>query len=153
MNKLLLIFFLMFTTSCSSLLDNYSSKRRDLVKLTTSSAGAYLGYQFSDADIFSTLIASAGGILLGNYINEYLDKNDYYYYHKALLETLNENQLGKSGYWKNNKTGNEGVVVVKNYYRSPECRIIEHKYIKKNVPKSFFDTACRENSGSWRVIR
>lgn len=153
MNKLLLIFFLMLTTSCSSLLDNYSSKRRDLVKLTTSSAGAYLGYQFSDADIFSTLIASAGGILLGNYINEYLDKNDYYYYHKTLLETLNENQLGKSGYWKNNKTGNEGVVIVKNYYRSPECRIIEHKYIKKNVPKSFFDTACRENSGSWRVIR
>ena len=153
MNKIYLIVFLFFISSCSSVLDNYSSQRRDLVKVTASSVGAYLGYKFSDADIFSTLLSSAGGILLGNYFNDYLDKNDYYYYQKALIETLNENQLGKSGYWKNIKTGNEGVVIVKNYYRSPECRIIEHKYIKKNTPKSFFDTACRENSGSWRVIR
>ncbi len=142
----------MLLVSCSVGID-----KKNFAELVSSSVGGYLGYQLSDADIFSTAIGSSVGLLVGGYIGDYLNKNDYYYYKTSLLNTLDKNEVEASGYWKNHKTGNEGVIFVKHYYGNPECRLIEHKYIVKNTiknkTKNSFDTACRKNNGSWSVIR
>ena len=87
------------------------------------------------------------------FIGDYFLKDDYYFYKKELLYILDDNSIGSKGYWKNHKSGNEGVIIVKDYFNNPHCRIIEHVYVNKNKPESFFDTACRENNGSWNVIR
>lgn len=150
-NKLIILLILpFFILGCSD--RNYSNKKK-LSELTLSSAGAYLGYQFGDADIFTTLITSGTGFLLGSYIGDYLDQNDYYYYKNEAIFTLEKNKIGSSGYWKNFKSGNEGIIVVKSYFKSPQCRLLEHIYVVDNQPKNYFDTACREENGSWVIIR
>ena len=136
-------------SGCVSSIEN----KKGLVELTSSSIGGYLAYQLSDADIFTTVLGSAGGLLLGDYIGEYLIKNDYSYYKEELLYVLDDNKIGSRGYWKNHKTGNEGMIIIKDYFKSPRCRLVEHLYIVKNKPKSYYDTACRENNGSWSVIK
>lgn len=144
---LIILFFSL--SSCS----NQTITKNDLINVATSSAGAYLGYQWSDADIFTTILGSTAGLIVGDYINKFLDKNDYYYYKNATLNALESNNIGKSSFWNNVKTGNKGVVLVKSYFKLPECRLIEHIYIKKGKSKSFYDTACREDNGSWSIIR
>ena len=147
--KLSFFIFLLFINGCT-----YSDiNKKSIAEIITSSGASYAAYKFSDGDIFTTLIGSATGYLIGGYLGDYLEKNDYYYYKSALLNTLERNQIGLNGYWKNKKSGNEGVVIVKNYYKHPECRLIEHIYLVKSKPSTYFDTACRENSGSWKIIR
>ena len=147
--KFIILFFVISLSSCVSRFVD----KKDSTELITSSIGGYLGYQFSDGDIFTTVLGSTGGLLLGSFIGDYFLKDDYYFYKKELLYILDDNSIGSKGYWKNHKSGNEGVIIVKDYFNNPHCRIIEHVYVNKNKPESFFDTACRENNGSWNVIR
>ena len=146
-NLYIVSLLLLLLSSCS--FSNYDKK--SIAEISSSSIGGYFGYQLSDADIFSTVIGSAAGFLVGSYIGDFLLKNDYYYYKTSLLQTLETNQINSSGYWKNHKTGSEGVILVKNYFMDPECRLIEHKFIVKKKANSFLDTACRKNDGSWTV--
>lgn len=147
--KYFVIAILLLLNGCVSSIND----KKGIAEITTSSIGGYLAYQLSDADIFTTVLGSAGGLLLGGYIGEYLMKNDYSYYKQELLYVLDDNKIGSKGYWKNHKSGNEGVITIKDYFKSPQCRLVEHLYIVKNKPKSYYDTACRENNGSWSVIR
>ena len=147
--KIIIIVSFLFLNSCSQL----HTSNKNLSEIALSSAGGYLAYQFSDADIFSTIVGSSAGLIVGSFVGNYLSRNDYYYYKNAVLGTLDLNEIGTSKYWKNIKSGNEGVVTIKNYFYSPECRLIEHIYVVGNTSKNFYDTACRENSGSWSIIR
>ena len=123
--KLTIISFLLVFSSCT----NNPLSKREISQITFSSVAGYLGYRLSDADFLSTLITSGAGYLLGDYIGEYLEQNDYYYYKQELLATLDYNEIGASGYWKNNKSQNEGVIVVRDYFKTPNCRLIEHVYM------------------------
>ncbi len=147
--KLTIISFLLVFSSCT----NNPLSKREISQITFSSVAGYLGYRLSDADFLSTLITSGAGYLLGDYIGEYLEQNDYYYYKQELLATLDYNEIGASGYWKNNKSQNEGVIVVRDYFKTPNCRLIEHVYIVNKKPKNYFDTACRLDDGRWSTIK
>ena len=78
--KYFIIALLLLLNGCVSSIDD----KRGIAEITTSSIGGYLAYQLSDADIFTTVLGSAGGLLLGGYIGEYLMKNDYSYYKKLI---------------------------------------------------------------------
>ena len=140
-------------TSCSSILN---IDRDTVVKTTSSAVGGYLGYELSDGDIFSTTVGSAVGIILGSHLSEFLGQNDYYFYKRETIKVLeinDSNNFVKSGYWKNPKSGNEGVVVIKGHYGGPECRLIEHTFIQNDESKKTLDTACREKSGQWAMVK
>ena len=141
-----------FITGCSAV--NFD--RDTVVRTSSSAAGGYLGYELSDGDIFSTTVGSAVGILLGSYLSEFLGQDDYYFYKKETIKVLeinDNNNLVRSGYWKNPKSGNEGVVVIKGYYGGPECRLIEHTFFLNSESKKTLDTACREKSGQWAMVK
>ena len=148
--RYLFILLILLVSSCSQ---NNSGMRKNIAELTLSSAGGYLGYQFGDADIFTTVLSSTAGLILGSYLGDYLEQNDYYFYKEEVKKTLNNNELGSSGYWKNIKSGNEGVVIVKSYYKHPECRLIHHIYVVSNKSNNYYDTACRTDGGDWSIIR
>ena len=140
-------------TSCSSLLN---TSRDSVVKTTSSAVGGYLGYELSDGDIFSTSVGSVVGIVLGSYLSEFLGQDDYYFYKKEAIKVLeinDSNNFVRSGYWKHPKSGNEGVVVIKGHYGAPECRLIEHTFIFNDESKKILDTACREKSGQWAMVK
>jgi len=139
-------------SSCSVVDFNKNS----MLKTTSSAVGGYLGYELSDGDIFSTSVGSAVGVVLGGYLIDFINQDDYYYYKTETMKVLeinDSNKSVKSGYWKNPKSGNEGVVQIKGHYTTPECRLIEHTFILNSKPKRNLDTACREKSGQWAMVK
>lgn len=154
MNKKFLVYFLsFFLLGCSLPGINNDS----LVKTSSTAAGGYLGYHLSDGDFLSTSVGSTVGLILGEYLAEFIGQNDYYYFSQEtvkILEINDNNQSIKTGYWKNPKSGNEGLIRVKGYFGDPECRLIEHIYIIDSTgPKSSLNTACRRESGAWAMVK
>ena len=117
--KPFLIIFIFLINGCSV----SDVNRKGISELVGSTGGSFAAYKFSDGDIFTTILGSGVGFLLGSYIGDYLEKNDYYYYKSALLNTLETNQIGSNGYWKNKKSGNEGIITVSyTHLRAHETR-------------------------------
>ena len=131
--------------------------RDNFVKTTSSAGGGYIGYYLSDGDLFSTSVGSTIGVIFGSYLADFIGQDDYYFYKQETRKTLEINDNNDSlvtGYWKNPKSGNNGVIKIKGYYGQPNCRLIEHIYINKNnIAQNSFDTACREESGQWAMIK
>ena len=150
--KLFLILVSIFLTSCSSLNLDKSS----VMKTSSTAVGGYFGYQLGDGDLLSTTIGSTLGAVVGNYLIDFINQDDYHFYKQETLRILevNDNNVSvNSGYWKNPKSGNRGVVKILGYYGSPECRLIENIYEIGNQTTNSYGTACREKSGQWAMIK
>ena len=143
----------MFLGSCT--LPNIN--RDNLVRTSSSAAGGYLGYHLSDGDFFSTSVGSTVGLILGETLAEFIGQDDNYYFSQETLRILEINDNNNStvtGYWKNPKSRNEGVIRIKGFYGNSDCRLIEHIYVNDSSgPKNNFRTACREESGKWAMIK
>lgn len=152
-NKLFLILTFLFLGSCA--LPNIN--RDNLVRTSSSAAGGYLGYHLSDGDFFSTSVGSTVGLILGETLAEFIGQDDNYYFSQETLRILEINDNNNStvtGYWKNPKSRNEGVIRIKGFYGNSDCRLIEHIYVNDSSgPKNNFRTACREESGKWAMIK
>jgi len=142
-----------FFSSCT--LSDFN--RDNFVKTSSSAAGGYIGYHLSDGDLFSTSIGSTVGLIFGSYLADFIGQDDYFFYKQETLKTLEINDNNESlvtGYWKNPKSGNTGVIKIKGYYGKPNCRLIEHVYINQNnIAQNSYDTACRAESGQWAMIK
>lgn len=152
--RFFLILTLIFTLGSCTLSD---FNQTNLVKTSSSAGGGYLGYHLSDGDLFSTSVGSTVGLIIGSYLADFLGQDDYYFYKQETLKTLELSDYDSSlltGYWRNPKSGSKGVVKIKGYYGKPNCRLIEHIYINSNdIAQNTFDTACREESGQWAMIK
>ncbi|MEE2695021.1 MAG: RT0821/Lpp0805 family surface protein [Pseudomonadota bacterium] len=155
MNKLTylrIILVIFFLSGCSM----SDLNRTSLVKTTSTAVGGYLGYEFSDGDLLSTTVGSTVGIIFGDYLADFINQDDYYYFKNETLRVLEVNDNNNSvisGYWRNPKSGNKGVVKIKGYYGSPECRLIENIYVIGDNASNSYGTACRESSGQWAMIK
>ena len=142
-----------FLISCSS---NGDFDKSTFVKTTSTAVGGYFGYQLGDGDLFATTIGSTLGAVFGGTLTEFINQNDYYFFKKETLRVLeinDNNAYVNSGYWRNPKSGNKGVVKIKGYYGSPECRLIENIYVVGDQASNTFGAACREKSGQWAMIK
>ena len=145
----IVIFYCFFISGCT--INDFNKK--NLAELSASATGGYLGYHFADGDLFSTTVGSTAGLVLGKYLSDFIGQNDQYYYRQEAIRVLEMNSNQITGYWKNPKTGNEGLIKIKGYYGDPECRLIEHIFIDKDEPSNVYDTACREEGGQWAMIK
>lgn len=154
-NKRYLILFtliIFLVSSCSSINVDKSS----FMKTTSTAVGGYFGYELSDGDLLSTTVGSTLGAVIGTYLVEFINQDDYYFFKQETLRILeiNDNNFAmNSGYWKNPKSGNRGVVKIMGHYGSPECRLIENIYVKGDQTSNSYGTACREKSGQWAMVR
>ena len=154
-NKRYLILFtliIFLVSSCSSINVDKSS----FMKTTSTAVGGYFGYELSDGDLVSTTVGSTLGAVIGSYLVEFINQDDYYFFKQETLRILeiNDNNFAmNSGYWKNPKSGNRGVVKIMGHYGSPECRLIENIYVKGDQTSNSYGTACREKSGQWAMVR
>ena len=158
MTKKFFIFYIcFFLVGCS--LPNLN--RDNLIRTSSSAAGGYIGYNLSDGDLFTTSVGSTIGLIVGESLAEFIGQDDNFYFTREtlrILEINDNNGITSTGYWKNPKSRNEGVVKIKGYYGNPNCRLIEHIYLKNSIisrstPKNSYSTACREESGRWAMIK
>ena len=130
--------------------------KSSIVKTTSTAVGGYFGYELSDGDLLSTTIGSTFGAFVGTYLSDFINQDDYYFFKQESLRVLEINDNNSSvisGYWKNPKSGNKGVVKIKGHFGSPECRLIENIFLKGNQASNSYGTACREKSGQWAMIK
>ena len=130
--------------------------KASIMNTTSTAVGGYFGYEFSDGDLLTTTIGSAFGAIVGTYLSDFINQDDYYFFKKESLRVLEINDNNNSvvsGYWNNPKSGNKGVVKIKGYFGSPECRLIENIYLKGNQATNSYGTACREKSGQWAMTK
>ena len=149
---ILLTLIIFLVSSCSSINVDKSS----FMKTTSTAVGGYFGYELSDGDLLSTTVGSTLGAVIGTYLVEFINQDDYYFFKQETLRILeiNDNNFAmNSGYWKNPKSGNRGVVKIMGHYGSPECRLIENIYVKGDQTSNSYGTACREKSGQWAMVR
>ena len=154
MNKNILVLLMLLSISGCSI---PSINKDNLVKTSSSAAGGYVGYHLSDGDFFSTSVGSTVGFIIGEYLADFIAQDDKYYFSKETLRVLeinDNNGVTTTGYWKNPKSRNEGVIKVKGHYGSPSCRLIEHIFIiDSSGPQNTLSTACREESGRWAMTK
>ena len=151
-NLILFTLIIFLVSSCSSINVDKSS----FMKTTSTAVGGYFGYELSDGDLLSTTVGSTLGAVIGTYLVEFINQDDYYFFKQETLRILeiNDNNFAmNSGYWKNPKSGNRGVVKIMGHYGSPECRLIENIYVKGDQTSNSYGTACREKSGQWAMVR
>ncbi len=151
-NLILFTLIIFLVSSCSSINVDKSS----FMKTTSTAVGGYFGYELSDGDLVSTTVGSTLGAVIGTYLVEFINQDDYYFFKQETLRILeiNDNNFAmNSGYWKNPKSGNRGVVKIMGHYGSPECRLIENIYVKGDQTSNSYGTACREKSGQWAMVR
>ena len=147
------IIIISFLASCSS---SGNFDKTTLVKTTSTAVGGYFGYQFGDGDLFTTTIGSTLGAVFGSYLTDFVEQDDYYYFKEEtlrILEINDNNSDVNSGYWQNPKSGNKGVIKIKGYFGSPECRLIENIYVVDDQASNTFGAACREKSGQWAMMK
>ena len=147
------IIFSFFLVSCTS---SGNLDKSTILKTTSTAVGGYFGYQLGDGDLFSTTIGSTLGAVFGIYLTDFINQDDYYFFKKETLRVLEINDNNSdvsSGYWRNPKSGNKGVVKIKGYFGSPECRLIENIYVVSNQATNSFGAACREKSGQWAMMK
>lgn len=152
--KLKFIFFSITLILCSCSVNDIN--KQSIMKTTSTAVGGYFGYELSDGDLLSTTVGSTFGAIVGTYLSEFIGQDDYYFFKKESLRVLeinDNNSSVTSGYWKNPKSGNKGVVKIKGYFGSPECRLIENIYLKGNQATNSYGTASREKSGQWAMIK
>ena len=93
-----LIFLLLFLiSSCSSL----SIDKSSVMKTTSTAVGGYFGYELSDGDLLSTTIGSTVGAIVGTYLADFINQDDYYFFKEETLRILeiNDNNIAvNSGY-------------------------------------------------------
>ncbi len=156
--KALLVLTFFYLCSCSTVNIDKSS----IMKTTSSAVGGYFGYELSDGDLLSTTIGSTLGAVFGSYLVDFVNQDDYYFFKQETLKILeinDNNSSVNSGYWKNPKSGNKGVIKIRGYFGSPECRLIENIYVKSGIigfeseASNSYGTACREKSGQWAMIK
>ena len=151
-NKIFIFCFL-FLSACTS---SGNIDKTAIMKTSSTAVGGYFGYQLGDGDLLSTTVGSTLGAIVGSYLLDIINQDDYYFFKKETLRVLeinDNNSLVSSGYWKNPKSGNKGVIKIKGYIGSPECRLIENIYVIGNKSNNTFGTACREKSGQWAMIK
>ncbi len=155
---LFLTFSILNLASCSTINIDKSS----VMKTTSSAIGGYFGYELSDGDLLSTTVGSTLGAVFGSYLVDFITQDDYYFFKQEtlrILEINDNNSTVSSGYWKNPKSGNKGVIKIRGHFASPECRLIENIYVKNGIigfgskSSNSFGTACREKSGQWAMIK
>ncbi|MFL2679920.1 MAG: hypothetical protein ACJ0GH_06060 [Alphaproteobacteria bacterium] len=153
MNKFFIVIFLFILNGCA-----LSGLNKDnIVQTTSTAAGGYIGYNLADGDLLTTSVGSTVGLIIGQYLSKFIAQDDYYYFSQETLKTLeinDNNKFIKTGYWKNPKSGNEGLIKIKGYYGDPECRLVEHIFVVgSDNPRNSFNTVCRKESGQWAMVK
>ena len=95
------------------------------------------------------------GAALGNSIGASLDRADMQYYNSASQRALETVPSGQVVEWRNPDSGNSGVIVPQNVYKSDTgayCREYSQTIRVGGEAKKGYGRACRQPDGSWQII-
>jgi len=93
-----------------------------------------------------------GGIL-GNSVGQSMDNADRAAYDRASQRAM---ETGQTRGWRNNDTGNYGIVKpYKNYtnYEGQYCRKYKQRIYIDGEKHTGHGTACREDDGTWKIVQ
>lgn len=103
-------------------------------------------------------VAAIGGTLLGAFIGssigKSLDNADLAMMNSTQQQALEYGRDAQPAQWNNPNSGNAGAITpTRTYYANSgqACRQFEQSIIIDGKAESAYGTACRDNSGVWRI--
>ena len=150
--KILIFCTLFLISSCSNKEDS-----KLLGKLIGSAAGAYLGSKIGSGitNNLSIVIGGTVGLLIGGKIVEMLDNEEKSELNDTINQSLSENPDNVSKNWSSKKSSDiQAEIVPLNKYQvdNETCRDFVQIVTKGNKTVEEESTACRDETGNWRVI-
>ncbi|MEQ9115604.1 MAG: RT0821/Lpp0805 family surface protein [Rickettsiales bacterium] len=150
MNKLFIIFVLLFASSCNG-------NKQQFGTVVGGATGALIGSSFGKGTgrlVGVGLGAIAGG-LIGNQIGQYMDDQDKMKMKQASYTALENSKSGQTTEWNNPDSGHSGTITpVKTYEESGRyCREYTQTVNIGGKTHEAYGTACRQDDGSWEIIK
>lgn len=89
-------------------------------------------------------------------IGSFLDRSDIIHYNNTSQQSLEVSQAGITSTWKNPGTGNYGTITpVRTFQPTPGqyCREYSQTIVTKQKTAQGMATACRQDNGTWKLLR
>lgn len=159
LKKISLVFIALATiTSCQNTdLDKILTKE-NIGAATGAIGGAWVGSNVGKGK--GNVAAIAAGTLLGGYLGKSvgasLDKADKAYMGSTYQKTLEANKTGQTSNWYNPDSGNSGTFTPARTYQSSGgsyCREFKQTITIDGLAQDAYGNACRQNDGSWKIIK
>lgn len=140
----------------SGVLQGGAPNKTELGTIIGGVTGGVLGNQIGKgsgrtaAVIAGTLLGGA----LGNSVGSSLDQADLTYYNQASQRAMEQGQPGQAFPWKNQQSGNAGVVTPGSYYQTQSgqyCREYSQTINVGGRTERAYGTACRQADGTWQI--
>jgi len=138
-----MVFSLLLLSSCANM------NKAQTGAAGGAAAGALIG-QAIGKNTGGTLIGAAVGTMLGYVIGNEMDKNDK----QKLNNVFESGQSGQPTTWVNPDTGNKFQATPQPAYKNANaqvCRDAQVKAVIDGKKEIMHSTACRDQSGQWRV--
>ena len=120
-------------------------------------AGAYLGSKVGDGMVgnLTTVLGGTVGFLLGGKIVDILDSDEQLELNNAVNKTLTENSDNEANKWSSQKNldTNAEIIPLNSYQLNKStCRDFTKTVNKGDSQVQEKSTACRDESGNWKII-
>lgn len=138
---------------------NNESGSRQVGTVVGGVLGAILGSKLGEGSGRTVSIALGAGLgaLLGNEVGRRLSKLDHKMANANLNKTLESSESDEGSSWSNPKTGNTGTATAGEPYEQAsngrDCRDFETTVYTEDGEHIANGTACRNDDGSWEVVR
>lgn len=147
---------LLLTAGCAQL-ENSGVSKRDVGAATGALAGGVLGSQIGDGSgqLFAVGAGTLLGALVGSEVGASLERADMAYANQAFSQAHQE-PLGETVVWSNPESGHRGSYTPIRQGKTTDdriCRQYEQTIIVDGIAETAVGTACRNNDGTWEVIR
>ena len=121
-------------------------------------AGALLGSSFGKGSgtIAATGLGAVAGSLLGSQVGSYMDEQDKMKMQQTSQRALETAKSGHTSTWRNPDSGNKGSVTPYQAYKNSNgqyCREYTQTITVGGKTHQGYGTACRQQDGSWKIIK
>ncbi len=134
-----------------------SVNKQDIGTLAGAIGGGIIGSNVGSGKgaIAGTIAGTLLGGAIGSSIGASLDKADAALHNSTSQRALETANPGQSLPWRNNESGNSGVITPGNYYKTSQgvhCREYTQKIVVGGKTQEGYGTACRQPDGSWKIV-
>ena len=145
----------LFFAACA---DAQERPKQSIGTLLGAGVGALAGSQIGKGDgrLAAVAVGTLAGAWAGGEIGKSLDKADRLYAQRTAQNSLEYNKVGQASTWQNPDSGHSGTYTPTRTYETvsgQNCREYETTNNVGGRMEKAFGRACRQPSGTWKVVR
>jgi surface antigen len=149
---------ILFSLTACETTPNSKIRKEHIGGIAGAVGGAWLGSNVGKGkgNIAAIATGTLLGAYLGNQIGASLDRADLAYHEQTSQNSLEKNPDGMAATWQNPNSGHAGSITPVRTYQTANnqyCREYRQVIQIDGRAEEALGTACRQNDGSWQIVR